>query len=194
MNQRAARPDLPDKLRKGLLDRLVRPVDVEVVGVGRRHHRHVGIQPQERPVELVGLDSQSFPPSPSTRLPPKFFEMPPEKSRSRRPSAARSSHAAIVEVVVVLPCVPATAITVFALRQHARASANASRSQNPSIRGKIANSPTDRDGIGRRIDHQRIRPGPETAPGIVAARRPRKWTAAPSHSECAGSGPKAVRS
>ena len=52
-DERAARPDLPHELREGLLHRLVRPVDVEVVGVGRGDHRHVGIQPQERPVELV---------------------------------------------------------------------------------------------------------------------------------------------
>ena len=36
----------------------MRPVDVEVVRIGRGHHGHVGMQPQERTVELVGLDRQ----------------------------------------------------------------------------------------------------------------------------------------
>ena len=54
----AARPDLPDELRKGLPDSLVRAVDVEVIGIGRRHHRHIGIETQERTVELVGLYRQ----------------------------------------------------------------------------------------------------------------------------------------
>ena len=45
---------LPHELRESLLHRLVRPVNVEVVGVGR----HIGIEPQERTVELVGLDGQ----------------------------------------------------------------------------------------------------------------------------------------
>ena len=49
---------LPHELRESLLHRLVRPVNVEVVGVGRRNHRHIGIEPQERTVELVGLDGQ----------------------------------------------------------------------------------------------------------------------------------------
>ena len=48
-------------------------------------------------------------PSPSTRLLPKFFEMPPRKALPV-PSTSRLSHATSVEVVV-LPCVPATAIT-----------------------------------------------------------------------------------
>ena len=49
---------LPHELRESLLHRLVRPVNVEVIRVGRRDHRHIGIEPQERTVELVGLDGQ----------------------------------------------------------------------------------------------------------------------------------------
>ena len=60
-DQRAARPYLPHELRKGLLLGLVRAVDVEVVGIGRGDDRHVGEEPQERTVELVGLDRQPGP-------------------------------------------------------------------------------------------------------------------------------------
>ncbi len=36
----------------------MRAVDVEVVGIGRGNHGHVGKETQERTVELVGLDSK----------------------------------------------------------------------------------------------------------------------------------------
>lgn len=107
-DERAARPDLPHELREGLLHRLVRPVDVEVVGIGRGDHRHVGIQPQERPVELVGLDSQS-PAVAQHQIAAEILRNAPRKAEPP-PVSARLSHATIVEVVV-LPCVPATAIT-----------------------------------------------------------------------------------
>ena len=58
-DQRPAFADLADKLRESLAQCLVRTVNIQMIGIGRGDHRHVGPQPQERTVELVGLDRQT---------------------------------------------------------------------------------------------------------------------------------------
>ena len=62
-DQRPALADLSDELRKSLAQCLVRTVNIQMIGIGRGDHRHVGPQPQERTVELVGLDRQTPPPA-----------------------------------------------------------------------------------------------------------------------------------
>ena len=86
-NQRAARSDLPDKLRKSLFDRFVRPVNVEMVGIDRRHDRDVRIELQKRPIELVGLDDQSFPRA-EHQVTTEILGNPAEKSAAAAPGLA----------------------------------------------------------------------------------------------------------
>ena len=45
---------------EGLLERVARPVVVEVVGVDVRDERDRGVVEQERPVGLVGLDDEEL--------------------------------------------------------------------------------------------------------------------------------------
>ena len=64
-DQRSAGLDLRDELRESLLHGLVRAVNVQMVGIGRRHDGRIGMQLQKRAVELVGLDDQARPGSPA---------------------------------------------------------------------------------------------------------------------------------
>lgn len=74
------------------------------------------MQLQKRAVEHVGLDDKRGP-DPSTRLLPKFFDMPPRKALPP-PPATRLNQAAIV-VVVVLPVRAGNGHHVLSLRNRA---------------------------------------------------------------------------
>ena len=57
-NQHATLLYLCNKLRESLLDLLVSAVDIEVVGICRSYHRSIGIELQERTVELICLNDK----------------------------------------------------------------------------------------------------------------------------------------
>lgn len=57
-NQVAAGTDLADELRERLPHGRMGAVNIQVVGIRRGDHRHIGMEPEKRTVELVGFDGQ----------------------------------------------------------------------------------------------------------------------------------------
>jgi hypothetical protein len=95
-------------------------VILEVFVVDVRNHRNRRKQFQERSVAFVGLATISSLP-PRRALLPNALSRPPITAVGSRP--ARSSTSAIIDVVVVLPCAPATAIAGLQTHQLASISA-----------------------------------------------------------------------
>ena len=95
-----------DELDEGVLDRVEAAVMVEMLGIDVGDDRDRAVEPQEAAVALVGLDHHPVAVA-EPGVGAVALMMPPLITVGSIPPA--SSSAAIIEVVVVLPCVPATA-------------------------------------------------------------------------------------
>ena len=115
-------------------------------------------------------------PSPAPALPPSWAISPPTSHAGSRPSSARTN--AIIPVVVVFPCAPATTIARRSETSSARNSARR-RAGHRRVRARDDGLPPLRhDRLGRDPHLDRPRAGADTASRPGPSRRPRLPTRA----------------
>ena len=122
-----------DELDEGVLDLVEPAIMVEMLGIDVGDDRDRAVEAQEAAVALVGLDHHPVALA-EPRVRAVALMMPPLITVGSIPPA--SSNAATIEVVVVLPCVPATATVYFSRISSASISARRTTGMRRSSGGR----------------------------------------------------------